>query len=449
MRSQSAPARNLLVGPAAFLAFITGPAGALRGFAETSYFYTARFVFIGAGLFLAFVASTSRRDKHCIAIGLPLSLIAYGAVFAASTLVNAESLGASALQVLGVVLWAVFGCLIALASNDRNEALAVITKAYIWAHLVYAALAAWLLVSRPAQQFHSINGRWLGPFTGSTEAAEVMFAVAALGFIGLSRGYLLSSTFVIGLSIVGTFATGVRSSSAVLLGAIALFMIQSARGGLSRRGAWVRLAAAPALGLMTYYLLTRSEDLMERFSRETFSAEGRVGIWRFGVETLSHGSTLFGIGTRAVLAQGVSSEGIVYNQAIAWHNTWLALGVETGVAGFLAHVAILAPGMAYCARALKRWALYPRAPHAAMTLVGSLIGLRYVLISVTEMNLYTALSSGVMLFGSLFGVIGVRRGRDPVIHRPPTVDTCGVGAEHLSSDRASDNRVRSPLGYGR
>lgn len=435
MKSPSEPARSILAGPAAFLVFLTGPAGALRGFAETPYFYTARFAFIAAGLFLAFVASASRREKYRVAMWLPILVLAYWVVFAANTMVNPESLGPSALQVLGVSLWAVFGSLIARASCDRSEALAVLIKAYIWAHLAYAALAAWLLASHPAQQFHPVNVRWLGPFTGSTEAAEVMFAVAVFGFIGLSRGYFLSSILVIGISVVGTFVTGVRSSSVVLLGVMALIMIQAARGGLSRRDLWIRLAAAPVLGLMTYHLLTRSDDLIRRFNRETFSAEARVDIWRFALDTLSQGSMLFGIGTRAILTQGISSEGVVYNQPIAWHNTWLALGVETGATGLLVHIAIFAPAMAYFARTLTRWAVEPRATHSSVALVGSLIGLRYILISVTEMNLYTALSSGVMLFASIFGVIGSRRGRDHVVHRPPAMGCWGGAPIELPHSR--------------
>lgn len=408
--------RKRLTGIAAFLVFVTGPAGALRGFTGTVYFYPARFALIGAGLLLAFIAPGSRRQLYRVARWLPVFVAVYCTAFAANALANPDSRGASALQALGVSLWIVFGILVTQASADRNEALAVVIRACVWAQVTYVALGAWLLVRAPAAQFNEINGRWLGAFIGSTAASETMFAVTALGFMLLSRGRFLTSILLIGVSAIGTFITGVRSSSVVLLGVVALIMVQSMRGGLFRKATAMRIAVVAVLGLVGYFVLSLPEVLTDRFSREVFEGEGRLEIWRFGLEALTPASVLFGVGTRAVFTYGVSSEGIVYDSTIAWHNTWLGLLIETGLIGLLVHIALLWPMMLYSARTLTWWVREPRAEHSTIAIVGALFGLRYVLISATEMNLYTALSPGVMLFGSVLGILGSSRGAQDVLH---------------------------------
>src|ERR1700682_5088834 len=149
-----------------------------------------------------------------------------------------------------------------------------------------------------------------------------------------------------------------------------------------------------------------ADTLQDMASGKTPKVGG--GRWLdYDGDAFAGSSLILGVGTRGSFPYAISTEGVTYDEPVAWHTTWLALLIEAGVLGLLAHGAILFVVAKHLAGVMRRWFIDPNSV-ALLSVMAALIVLRYLLMSLTEMNLYTALSPGVMFFGTLFGILASR-----------------------------------------
>lgn len=418
---------------AAFLVLVTGPAGALRILVGSSYFYVARFALIGAGLLLAFAEcaifpgpAIRLKRTHVRVVGL------YAVVLIANALVNTDSWTSSLLQLCGVLAMILLGTMITTIAQDREKAIAHVVSGYLLANLAYVIYAG---LTYGGDSFNSYNGRFMGPFIGGHAATDVLFGALLVGIWLLLRGRVITGLAAITVGTWGTFITGVRSSSVIALAVLAIVVLQVWRGALRTKSRLpLRLGIGALLIAAAVGIYSATPELHGRLSGDdalSIEDDQRLLIWGFAADTLQDmasgktpkvgggrwldydgdafagSSLILGVGTRASFPYAISTEGVTYDEPVAWHNTWLALLIEAGVLGLLAHGAILFVVAKHLAGVMRRWFIDPNSV-ALLSVMAALIVLRYLLMSLTEMNLYTALSPGVMFFGTLFGILASR-----------------------------------------
>ena len=400
---------------ASLLVFLASMAGALRFISigpkvELPYLvhselsYVLRFSLILISIFFAFIDFAIRRKKINIeGKKLFVAWIYFLAIFV-SAYINPDTIIPTILQIFGILAWAILGILIANSTRNREKAIYYVMLGYFLSNIIYIIITVIVLVVEPEGSFHPYNGRFIGPFVGSTAVAEIFFGSLLIGLALLFVNRQVLGILLILPSLWAIFATGVRSASFLSVILVLMALLALYRIGKSLRLFGLRKMALIVIVIFSsIYFLVTEELLQERVSYENILAEGRIAIWSFAMEEFRK-APFWGVGTRATFEYGISTLGVIYAETIAWHNTWIAILIENGVIGLIAYAAIIIIVSKYLKEGLIRWLKNPEGEPIFICL-GSILAFRYIAMSAVEMNLYTALSPGVMFLWIIYGII--------------------------------------------
>lgn len=154
--------------------------------------------------------------------------------------------------------------------------------------------------------------------------------------------------------------------------------------------------------MLVLYMFHYQGILQQRISLDILMNEGRLDIWQFALDMFKI-SPFFGFGARSTFAYGVSTEGVIFGETIAWHNTWIAILIENGILGLSSYCLIMVSVGNILKNGLMAWLKNPNKISIYVAIL-SIIAFRYFIMSMTEMNLYTVLRPGVMLIFSALGI---------------------------------------------
>jgi O-antigen ligase len=394
-----------LASMAGALKFIPmGPTLNLPYMLHSEVSYLIRFILISLAFLLAFISFALKAGKYNINVTLFAIFWIYCFVNLLNILINPDSLIPGTLQTIGICAWVGLGIIIGNTGKDFKKAISWVVFGYLLANIFYICLTAGLLLIEFESCFHPFNWRFIGPFIGSTAVAEIFFSSLLIGLVFLYIKKPIVGMTIILTSLWAIFATGVRSASLIAIFVSTLSLIH-----LHKKSAQFRL-----YGLMTFYLspiillgiiffLAEDGVLRERLAWENMLAEGRIAIWTFGMEEFQK-SPFWGAGTRAIFPYGISTQGVVFGETIAWHSTWIAILIENGIIGLVAHLVIILIVGKELLIGLIKW-VKNILDESMVIAISAILFFRYIAMSFLEMNLYTILSPGVMYLWIIFGII--------------------------------------------
>ena len=392
---------------ACFFIFMAGQIGALQNLLGYYNNFILRFFFISMGiLFSLFSYFFSQRSKF-----YNINSIVFVVFFVSSVLIsfllNQESRSYAIYQMFGIIVWILFGVLVAQATNGNEEGITTIVIGYLLANAVFVLFVGFYMIANFQESFHPVNQRLIGPFDGATVVSEVFFAPLVFGIMLMYFGDYLFGGSLASLGLIFILLTGVRSAIIftfiVLL--ISMFFILKSRNRTNKINIIIISLFVIVFIPISVFNLT-GDTIFGRLRWDSIVSEGRIQIWLFGFEILEKGSLLFGKGIRAKFFTELPMYEDFYRVSIAWHNTWLALLIETGIVGLLSYSIILLVGLKRLIKAYT--SVNPFENFEKIIIICAIfISVRYIFMSFTEMNLYTALSPGVMFFCVIFGFFSV------------------------------------------
>jgi O-Antigen ligase len=391
-----------------FLIFLAGQIGALQNILGSYNSYAVRFFLISAGLCLCFIAALNNSRQKRYNVNSIVVAIIYIISISLSMLFNPDSRRYAIYQTFGLIIWILFGVLIAQAVNRKEERISSIIIGYLSANIVFVFLTGFYMITNFQDSFNPVNGRLVGPFDGSTVVSEVFFSSLLLGLILMYCDENFLGGFMSSISLVAIFWTGVRSAIVISSIVLILFMVIYIKSIKNKtKLAFTLFSCITVILIPTFFFYLKGGDVLGRFRWGNILNEGRIQIWIFGMDILERGSFLFGKGVRAEFITDLPMYEDIYKVAIAWHNTWLAIFIETGIVGLISYSLILMIGLKRLGNmyvSFNKWEKHQQILFLCMIFVC----LRYIFMSFTEMNLYTALSPGVIFYCFIFGVFSVK-----------------------------------------
>jgi O-Antigen ligase len=398
----------LLSISACFLVFLAGQIGALQNILGGHNSYVVRLFLISVGFFLCFVAAFNNTKHKYYDVSSIVISIFYFISISLSMLFNPDSKLYAIYQAFGLMFWVLFGVFIAKAVNRREERIFSIIFGYLSANIFFVLLTGVYLITNFHNNFNVVNGRLVGPFDGSTVVSEIFFSSLLFGLMLIYWNYNLTGGIISLFSLMAIYLTGVRSAIVITCIVLTMYFVIYIKS-IKRDNQLILtlFSLVTIISTLISFLYLKDSDILSRFRWGYILNEGRIQIWLVGIDILERGSLLFGKGVRAEFITELPMYEDYYKIAIAWHNTWLAILIETGIVGLISYSLILMIGLK---RLYKLYMSFNALERQQNILISCMIYvcLRYIFMSFTEMNLYTALSPGVMFFCIIFGVFSVK-----------------------------------------
>ena len=393
----------------AFLAFfLVGPFGAVRWVYGETISYSIRFFLILIGMFPLMYCLSLKKNIIAFERSKIITVLFYAIVLILNMLIQPDGKYFALLQLIGVLLWIIIGILIAYCLEDRGKTISCLIRAFILANSMYAISTIIYMLYDYQSSINIENNRLIGFFVGSTVLTEVFFATMLFGFVNLHSNRKLIGSLLISISLVAILLSGVRSASVVSIGAAIILFYIFLGEKMEINNILIRICLIIVIIPVFFIIPQIKESIVQRFAWQDILKEGRFEIWTFGLKSISKDSIFFGKGVRAVFSTDIPLDDNIFKGSVAWHNTWIALIVETGLMGFLMFFVIIWKVLKYLSDSFHSWVMGSTVQDYWKSMA-VIVAFRYLLMSLTEMNLYTALSPGVIFFCIIFGILTVTR----------------------------------------